>query len=149
MTCRSARVLPLLVALLSLLCACATGDVRPSTPPSSTEAVKLTYRGPSVEAALQQEATLHVVLVTVQAPTGGYSLRLDETRRTSKGTEIYLTLESPGPDEMATMALEEHREKVVLKPEQGAVHVYVKQVQRNITYVQTPPYELAQALTRS
>jgi hypothetical protein len=46
------------------------------------------------------------------------------------------------------MALEEKQADVPLQPAESAVHVYVRQVQRNVEYVQQPPAELAQVLTR-
>ncbi len=110
--------------------------------------MKLTYRGPDVQAALQERPHLHQLLVKVQVPSGGYQLRLEETRRTGAVTAVYLTLERPGPEEAVTMALEEKQADVPLQPAESAVHVYVRQVQRNVEYVQQPPAELAQVLTR-
>jgi len=110
--------------------------------------VKLTYQGPDVQAALQERPTLHQLLVKVQVPSGGYQLHLEETRRAGAVTAVYLRLESPGPDEAVTMALEEKLADVPLQPEESAVHVYVRQVQRNVEYVQQPPAELAQVIGR-
>jgi hypothetical protein len=134
------------LASLLLLGACATSGQDPQ--PDQPDAVKLTYQGPKVEAVLRQDAHLHQVSVRVQVPTGGYELRLDETRSTGQVTAVYLTLVGPGPDEAVTMALEEPRANVSLPPGQSAVYVYVKQVQRDVEYGHEPPAELAQVLAR-
>jgi hypothetical protein len=126
---------------------CATGGQDPQ--PRDRAAAKLTYQGPGVAAELQQRPNLHQLSVRVQVPSGGYELRLDETRHTGAVTVVYLTLEGPGPDENVTGAEEEKHARVSLQPEESAVHVYIRQVQRNVEYVQEPPAELAQVLTRS
>ncbi|MHC4514330.1 MAG: protease complex subunit PrcB family protein [Planctomycetota bacterium] len=126
---------------------CATGGQGPQ--PDDRDAAKLTYAGPEVQAVLQQRPNLHQLSVRVQVPSGGYELRLDETRRTGAVTAIYLTLEAPGPEEDVTGAEEEKHARVSLQPEESAVHVYIRQVQRNVEYVQEPPAELAQVLNRS
>ena len=136
----------LLVLFLLVPGGCSTGGQDPQQDPRDT--VKLTYRGPDVQATLQERPHLHQLLVKVQVPSGGYRLRLEETRRTGAVTAVYLTLESPGPEEAVTMALEEKQADVPLQPEASAVYVYVRQVQRDVEYVQQPPAELAQVLTR-
>ena len=138
--------LPAALPSLLLLGACATGGQDRQLP--NQDAVKLTYQGPKVDAVLQQDAHLHRVSVKVQVPTGGYELRLDETRSTGEVTGVYLTLVGPGPDEVVTMALEEPQANVSLQPAPGAVYVYVKQVQRDVQYGTEPAAELAQVLWR-
>lgn len=133
---------------------CSTGghDQEPGRqqhpPDGDTVQPQPTYKGPDVQASFEERGGLHRVLVKVLAPSGGYKLRLEETRRVGAATAAYLTLEAPGPEEAATMALEEQQADVSLKPEAGAVHVYVRQVQRNVEYVQQPPAELAVVLLR-
>jgi hypothetical protein len=136
-----------MATLLLFLGGCSTGgqDPRPAVPDDD---VKLTYRGPEVQATLQEQPGLHQLRVTVQVPSGGYRLLLEETRRLGAVTAVYLTLESPGPEEAVTMALEEKEADVPLQPEEGAVHVFVRQVQRNVQYVQRPQADLANVVKR-
>ena len=136
----------LTLAGLLLLGASATGGQDPQ--PDMPDAVKLTYQGPTVEAMLRQDAQLHQVSVKVQVASGGFELRLDETRRSGQVTAVYLTLVGPGPDEAVTMAFEELQANVSLQPGQDPVYVYVKQVRRGVTQEPEPAAELAQVLGR-
>jgi hypothetical protein len=136
----------LLATVLLFPVGCSTGGQ--DSRPHPDDDVKLTYQGPDVEATLQERPNLHQLLVKVTVPTGGYRLLLEETRRVQAVTAVYLTLEGPGPEEMVTQALEDKQADVSLRPEEGAVHVYVRQVQRNVHYVQRPEAELAQVVRR-
>lgn len=140
----------LLATVLLLLVGCSTGgqDSRPHPGDDDNDNVKLTYRGPDVQATLEERPGLHQLLVKVIVPTGGYRLLLEETRRVGAVTAVYLTLEGPGPDEMVTQALEEKQANVSLRPEEGDLHVHVRQVQRNVHYVQRPQAELARVVRR-
>lgn len=146
---RSLRLLFLfLVLLVSGSCSTGSADREAQPNPGVQDKVQLTYQGPEVQAELHKRPGLHQLLVKVQVPSGGYGLRLEESKHVDRATAVYLTLEAPGPDEAVTMALEEKRADVSLQPEASDVWVYVRQVQRNVQYVQQPPAELAVVLAR-
>lgn len=137
------RFLLAVLALVAGGCSTSGQDLRNPGDP-----MKLTYQGPEVQAALQQGANLHQLVVKVQAPSGGYRLWLEEICREGPAVAVCFTLESPGPEEAVTMALEEKQANVALKPEAAAVHIRVRQVQRNVKYERQPPAELARVLRR-
>ena len=102
-----------------------------------------------VEATVDAREGMHVLAVAVHVNSGGFDLHLDETRGEGERILVYLTLSSPGEDEIVTMALETKHATVALAEGRGPVHVYIKEKQRGQTYVQEPPYQLARIVTRS
>ena len=85
--------------------------------------------------------------VTVTVPSGGWTLKLDQTIRDRFGVHAYATLTRPAPDSMNTGALEEL--VVEIPGAQGlSLAVYIRLVEQGQKKPNAEPYRLAATTSR-
>ncbi|MCI0630231.1 MAG: protease complex subunit PrcB family protein [Phycisphaerales bacterium] len=123
----------------------------PSPPPSDhSENVgpvtsKEAYAGPPVKVQLLQLQTYppqNQVNIEIVAPTGGWSLELDEGDVVGGVAKIFLTLERPAANEMVTQALVTHTKSFITTEPFTAAQAYVHLAQRGVQTL-TTDYRLA------
>ncbi len=109
----SLSLLAVLAALLPAGCASPVTPLRiePSRP----------FVGP--EARFETLGRNHIVVF--KAPTGGWSVRHDQTLRQFRIEEVYITLEAPGPGVAVTQALVDHAVDTVVESNHN-VAVYAR-----------------------
>jgi hypothetical protein len=103
------------------------------------------YAGPAVKVSALQLQTFppqNVVTVSLTAPSGGWTLSLNNTEIVGDTLRMYLTLERPGDDEMVTQSLHPLSETFKTeKPIQRAV-AYIHEAKRGVATF-TTNYRLA------
>jgi hypothetical protein len=118
-------------------------EQRPSSDLPRTSAEK--YAGPPAKLrVLQREShpVQYVAEAVVTAPTGGWTLALDEGHVINGTASVFLTLEKPAEDEMVTQALVDHRKLFSTTERFTAVDVYIHLAQRGVETL-TTDYRLA------
>ncbi|MCB9869397.1 MAG: hypothetical protein H6836_03135 [Planctomycetes bacterium] len=131
---------------LTLFVGCANDanhEPGPGTPPPAatnpTPGPKPTYTGPKVAAAWKGSE----LAVDCTVPTGGFQLKLIETKRDAQHTVVQLCLTAPREGAVVTQAIETKSVRVALPEEAGAVHVCVQRITDGAHYMVAPPFELA------
>ena len=102
------------------------------------------YQGPACSAAFGNDA----ISVTVNAPSGGYALKLDRIAHEGPLARVELTLTSPGEGELVTMAFESKLAIATLEKPCTKALVLISQERRGVQYFKKPDHELAATLSR-
>jgi hypothetical protein len=87
------------------------------------------------------------IWVEFETPSNDYALRFEESRQSGDGTDVFLTLEEPGPGEGQLDVVEFHSMAIGVSRQNGNhVRVFVNREQRHTGTGDVPKYELAAEL---